>query len=430
MVRPLERFLELEAGSAAWLLASAAIALAWVNVHPTSYDDLWSTRFLVDVGPLTIDEDLQHIVNDLLMAIFFYVVALEIKRELLFGSLQDRTSALVPMAAALGTIAGGATAYVAVNLIADGNLSGWAIPAATDIAFALGALGLSGRKVPRAGRAFLLTLAVVDDIVTIAIIGVFFTAGLSLPWLGAAIATAASIALLNRVAVRSLVAYVVLAAVLWYAVLKSGVHATIAGVVLGFLTPAAPFHRPTEAVNALRRELADLDTDDRENRELRLDTVSVVASQAVSPLARMEARLHPWTAYVILPLFALANAGVPISLDALEGAFTEPVGLGIALGLVVGAPLGGIVFAFAVVSVPHARLPANLDWSAVLAITPLKGIGFTVAIFIAGLALEDAAELEEAKLAILAGSLVSGAIGFLALFLRHYLATNRGRATL
>jgi NhaA family Na+:H+ antiporter len=419
IVRPLEGFLRLEAGSASLLMAAALVALVWANVDPASYERIWDTRFRLDLGPLEVDEDLRHIVNDLLMAVFFYVVALEIKRELTFGSLRDRRSALVPAMAALGTIVGGALAYVAVNLIADGDLAGWAIPAATDIAFALGALGLVGRKAPQPLRAFMLTLAVVDDLVTILIIAVFFSTDISLWWLLGAAVVVLAVVVANRSRVRSLVTYVVLAAALWYTVLESGIHATIAGVMLGFLTPAVAFYRRRETAEVAKPALTRAERSDPDEADALLLEVSRATSEAVSPLTRMETRLHPWSAYVVLPIFALANAGVPISVDALRDAFTQPVGLGILIGLVFGAPLGGIIFASSALRSGHGRLPDGLRFDAVLAATPLKGIGFTVAIFISTLALSTQALQDQAKLAILVASLTSATIGIAALLIRH-----------
>jgi NhaA family Na+:H+ antiporter len=408
-------------------MATAVIALVWVNVDGSSYERFWQTHVTVDAGPLELDEDLRHLVNDLLMAVFFYVVALEIKRELLFGSLRDRRSAVVPAMAALGTMVGGALAYVAVNLIADGDLRGWAIPAATDIAFALGALGLVGRRAPRELRAFLLTLAVVDDLATIVIIALFFSADISFWWLLAAAVIALAAALASRAAFRSIVLYVILAAALWYAVLESGVHATIAGVVLGFLTPAVAFHARRAMAEAVKPALDDVGGDDVERADGLALEIARVTRESVSPLARMEAQLHPWSAYVVLPIFALANAGVPVSADALRDAFTGAVGVGIMMGLVVGAPLGGIIFAWIVVRSGQGRFSAGLDFGSVAAVTPLKGIGFTVAIFIATLALEGQQLQDQAKLAILLGSLTSAVIGVAALSARHRAAPEPGR---
>jgi NhaA family Na+:H+ antiporter len=418
VVRPLERFLSEEAGSGSLLLVAALIALVWSNLATDSYDGVWETTLSIDLGSLSFEEDLRHLINDLLMAVFFYVVTLEVKREALFGSLRERSSAAVPIAAALGTMVGGALVYVAVNL-SGGNLSGWAIPIATDIAFALSVLGVAGRRAPPELRAFLLTLAVVDDIGTIAVIALFFTADLSLIWLGGAVGVAAVIILLQRLRVRHMVAYVVGAGMLWIAIFESGVHATIAGVVLGFLTPAYAFHRPGVTGDVVASQLGEIsDRSELEAGEATMWEVSQLTREAVSPLARMEGQLHPWSAYLILPLFALANAGVPFSISDLGDALTSPVGLGVCAGLVVGAPVGGFLLARALVATTPSRLPDGLDWPAIAGVAPLKGIGFTVAIFISVLALESEAAQDEAKLAILMGSAISGAVGLSVLFAR------------
>ncbi|MDQ3997294.1 MAG: Na+/H+ antiporter NhaA [Gemmatimonadota bacterium] len=425
VVRPLERFLRLETGSAALLMAAAVAALIWANAAGDSYERFWSTTVTVRIGSLRLDEDLRHVVNDLLMAIFFYVIALEVKREMRFGALRDRAAAAVPVAAALGTMVGAAVVYLAINLD-GGEPRGWAVPIATDIAFALGVLGLAGRRAPRELRAFLLTLAVVDDLGTIAVIALFYGADPSVAWLGAAAGLTLLVVVLQRLAVRSMVPYVALAGLLWLAVFESGVHPTIAGVVLGFLTPAAAFYARQETGETVGRQLAEIATSrDPEMTEGTLWSASRLSREAVSPLARMEHQLHPWSAYLILPLFALANAGVPVSAGVLADALSGPVGLGIALGLVVGAPIGGFVFAWTLVRSTRARLPDGLDWPAIAGVAPLKGIGFTVAIFISVLAFDDEAQQAEAKLAILIASLLAGVIGLVVLGLRARLLQGR-----
>lgn len=425
IVRPLERFLREETGSATVLMGAAAVALAWANLAPASYADVWDTRVGLDLGVWHIEEDVRHVVNDLLMAVFFYVVALEVKRELVFGSLRDRRSAAVPTAAALGTMVGASLAYVAVNLAGDGDLRGWAIPIAADIAFALGVLALVGNRVPAELRAFMLTLAVVDDLGSIAVIALFFSAGVSISWLAAAVAFVVSILIAQRLGIRSLLVYGPLAACLWVAVFESGVHATVAGVVLGFLTPAVAFQKRRAAAVAISEHMRTAAEGDSEMAEAALLDSSRLATEAVSPLARMEERFHPWSAYLILPLFALANAGVPVSLDVLTDALTGPIGLGIAVGLVIGAPLGGFLFAYGIVATGPGRMPTGLDWPAIGAVTPLKGIGFTIAIFISALAFDDPATQDEAKLAILVASFVSAVIGLTALLTRHALLSRR-----
>jgi NhaA family Na+:H+ antiporter len=419
IVRPLERFLELESGSAALLMAAAVAAIVWVNVSASSYEDFWTTGLALDLGVVELDEDLRHLVNDLLMAVFFYVVALEVKREVLFGSLRDPRSAAVPIAAALGTMVGAAVTYVAINLD-GGELSGWAIPIATDIAFAVGVLGLAGRRAPRELRAFLLTLAIVDDLGTIVVIALFYSDGITLDWLAGAAALLLAVALLRRIGVRLLVPYVALAAGLWIAVLESGLHPTLAGVALGFLTPAFAFHPRHETGELIGARLTEIaQATDAEVSEATMLETSRLAREAVSPLARMEAQLHPWSAYLILPIFALANAGVAISLSGLGDALTGPVGLGIVLGLVIGAPIGGVLLAWLPVRFGPAQLPDGLDWPAIGAVAPLKGIGFTVAIFISVLAFDDEALQAQAKLAILVASAIAALIGLAALLARH-----------
>lgn len=409
----------LEAGSATLLVAAAVVALLWVNLAEGSYEEVWTTKVAINLGPLEIEEDLRHLVNDLLMALFFYVVALEVKREILFGSLRDPRSAAVPVAAALGTMVGAAVTYVAIN-VDGGELRGWAIPIATDIAFAIGVLGLAGRRAPPELRAFLLTLAIVDDLGTIAVIGLFYSDGIELGWLAAATGLTLGVVLLRRVGVRLLAPYVALAGVMWIAVFKSGLHPTIAGVILGFLTPAVAFHPRQAAGEVIGDQLTALArSSEVEVSEATMLETARVAREAVSPLARMEEQLHPWSAYLVLPIFALANAGVPISLEGLGDALSSPVGLGIVVGLVVGAPLGGVLSAWLSVRVGPARLPDGLDWPAIGAVAPLKGIGFTVAIFISVLAFEDETLQAQAKLAVLIASAAAAIIGLTVLYARH-----------
>ncbi len=421
--RPVELFVRWESSSAVLLIGAAVAALVWANTSD-SYANLWDAHASLHVGPLHLDESLRHWVNDLLMAVFFFVVALEVKREMLFGSLSDRRSALVPAAAAFGTMIGAATVYLVVNSVGDGDLRGWAIPIATDIAFALGVLGLAGRRAPKELRAFMLTLAVVDDLGTILVIAVFFTDDLALWWLGASVILLLLIVLARWAGVRNMVCYVLLAAAVWLTVFESGVHATVAGVVLGLLTPAVADRNRDDTAAAISEDLVEILEDDREINDAALMHAAHQAGRGVSPLARVEEALHPYSAYLILPLFALANAGVPVSVSGFGNAMSNPVGLGIFLGLVVGAPIGGMLLAYASVRVGPGRMPENLDWPAIGGVAPLKGIGFTIAIFITTLAFEDRALQDIATLAVLAASLLSALIGLAVIFARHALLTR------
>jgi Na+:H+ antiporter, NhaA family len=427
IVRPLEQFVSQEAGSGVILMVAAIAALVWANAAPASYEDFWHTETVAGVGALELHLELLEVVNDGFMAIFFYVVALEVKREFIFGALRDRSYAALPIAAAFGTMVGAALTYLAVNLIGDGNMDGWAIPIATDIAFALAALGLVGRRAPADLRTFLLTLAVVDDLATIAVIAIFYSGGLSLAWLAGGLLTLAAVLGMQRIGVRALTPYITAAAVLWVAVHESGVHATIAGVALGLLTPAQPFYPRRATGETIAGQLGNVVAEpDEEVSEATMSEVSRLSREAVAPLIRMEHALHPWSAYVVLPIFALANAGVEVTLDGVSDALTGPVGLGILLGLVVGAPIGGIIFPMGVARLTGTALPSSLDWAAIAAMAPLKGIGFTVAIFISILAFDDEALRAQATLAILVASLLAGLIGVGSLLLRYRVTGSRG----
>lgn len=422
IVQPLEAFIRLETGSGLVLLVAALAALIWANVSFEGYESLWGTELRVSLGDLELDEDLRHWINDLLMALFFFLIALEVKREVLLGALADRRLAAVPVAAAIGGMVVPALTYLLVNAGGGGTPAGWAIPLATDVAFALAVLAIVGTMAPGPLRAFLLTVAIVDDVATIAIIAIAFTDGLSVEWLAAAGAVAGAILIMRRLAVRTLAPYVVAAGCLWLAVFESGVHATLAGVLLGLLTPARPFHDPDRTGKAIAGQMkAVARTADVEFDQATLLQAARLSTEAVSPLARMEAAVHPWSAYVVLPLFAFANAGVPISADSLQGALTSPLGLGVILGLLVGKPIGLLLGSWLAVRLSPAELPDGVTLSSILALGFVAGIGFTVALFISSLAL-PAEDVAEAKLAILVASLLAGALGAGAFALRSRLA--------
>jgi NhaA family Na+:H+ antiporter len=269
----------------------------------------------------------------------------------------------------------------------------------------------------------------VDDIGTILVIAVFYSAGVSVAWLSAAVLLVAAVIVMRQLRVRLLVPYVLVAGGIWLALYEAGIHPTIAGVILGFLTPAVAFHARQATGRAIEGRLRDVRRQsDDELSEGTIWDVSRLAREAVSPLARMEELLHPWSAYVVLPVFALANAGVAISAEDLGDALSSQVGLGIILGLVVGAPLGGIAFAWLLTRATPSRLPDGLDWPAVAGVAPLKGIGFTVAIFIAALAFEDDASRDQATLAILLASALAGLIGIAALVTRNLILQRKRRA--
>jgi NhaA family Na+:H+ antiporter len=368
---PLRRFVALEAAGGIVLLAAVVVALAWAS-SPWSagYADLWAT----DLGPA----DLRHWVDDGLMTLFFFVIGLEVRRELADGRLSTLRAAVVPAVGALGGMVVPALLYLAFNAGGTGA-RGWGIPMATDVAFALGVLALLGDRVPPGLGALLLGLAVVDDIGAIVVIAVVYSDGLSAGWGALALAGLVGVVVLRRVGVRPIAAYVPLGLLVWWATWQSGVHATIAGVALGLLTPARP----------LAGEPAD----------------------APSVAQRLQDRLHPWTTFLVVPVFALAGAGVPLSASALGDAASSPVALGVGVGLVVGK-LVGVAGAIALaVRFGRARLPDGVGAGHVVGLGAVAGIGFTVSLFVTGLAFDATALVDVAKVGILGGSIVAAALG-------------------
>ena len=428
IVRPLQEFLSTATAGATLLLLTAMVALVWANSPwREAYDQLWHTQLEGRLGGWEISLDLRHWVNDGLMTLFFLVVGLEIKRELLTGELQDRRAAALPAVAAIGGMVVPALIYTAVTTGGPGS-HGWGIPVATDIAFALGVLTLAARHAPANVKPFLLTLAIVDDIGAIALIGLFYSGGLIWGWLCLAAAVVLIILGLHRIQVRAAVVYVALGVVLWLATFESGVHPTIAGVGLGLLTPALAFQRPravsAEAVRTAEGTHDDPDPPDADAPQwLRLAWLS---REAVSPLARMEHLLLPWTSFVILPIFALANAGVRLSMHSLSEAVTSPVTIGVILGLVLGKVAGISAASWVAVRMGVGRLPAGVGWSHLVGTAATAGIGFTVSIFVTELAFDDAGLAAEAKVGILAASILAGLLGFL--LLRRAPAAAEGEA--
>ncbi len=409
--RPLVRFLRLEAAGGVLLLVCTAAALALANSPlAASFHHLWETPVRVGFGAIELGGPLEWWVNDGLMALFFFVVGLEIKRELVRGELRDPRKAALPAAAALGGMVVPATVYA---LLAGGGPArpGWGIPMATDIAFVVGFLALLGKRVPFGLKILLLSLAIVDDLGAVLVIAVFYTQGIS----GVALALAAlglgAVVVCNRAGVRRVPVYVVLGALVWLAVLKSGVHPTVAGVLLGFLTPSGP----GLGDRALRGALSDAlhhvrDGAGDHGRQEALERAARAASEGVSPLSRLEHALHPWVSFLIMPLFALANAGVAVDVSGLS----NPVAVAVAAGLVLGKPVGILLFSAVAVGLGLGRLPGGVSWKVLFGGACLAGIGFTMSLFIAGLALEDDL-LTAGKVGTLTGSLVSAVVGVLIL---------------
>lgn len=415
-IRPVAQFAHTEASGGIVLLIAAAIALAWANSPwDQEYFDFWHAHLAIDLNILEIDETLGHAVNDGLMAVFFFVVGLEIKRELLRGELASPRKAALPVAAALGGMVVPALIYTAWNAGGAGA-DGWGIPMATDIAFAMGVLALLGRRAPFSLRVFLLALAIVDDLGAIVVIALFYTESISFEAVLWAAAIAAIILAAARVGVRSVDVYVVLGVFFWIAVFESGVHATIAGVLLAMMTPSRPYYTDRDfegnANDLMAAYRAAYDRNDMEAAHDALRQFEVLSRDSASPLDRLERTLHPWVSYVIVPIFALANAGVALSGGVVSDAASSSISLGIATGLVLGKPIGILLACFIAVRLRVADLPSNTGFGHLIGIGLVAGIGFTVSLFITGLAFSDPAVADEAKIGILGASFVAGVLGF------------------
>ncbi|HRJ60048.1 MAG TPA: Na+/H+ antiporter NhaA [Azospirillaceae bacterium] len=373
----LRNFLKTEAAGGVVLMIAAVAALIWANSAAAPYySAILSAPVGVRLGAVGLEKDLILWINDGLMAIFFLLVGLEIKREALVGELSSRERAALPAFAAVGGMAIPALIYVLFNLGATGEeMRGWAIPAATDIAFAVGVLALLGDRVPASLRIFLLALAIIDDLGAIVIIALFYTSSLNLTALGLAALALAVLVAFNRLGVRRIAPYMLVGAILWLCVLKSGVHATLAGVAIAFTIPLTP-------------------SDDEH-----------------SPLETLEHALHPWVAFAIMPIFALANAGV--SLAGLSfSSLLEPVPLGIALGLFLGKQLGVFGFAWAAIKAGWCARPHGASLGQMYGVSIITGIGFTMSLFIGNLAFETEEHATAVRLGVLGGSLLSALVGY------------------
>ena len=432
IIRPIERFLKLEASSGILLILAAAIAIVMANtgLHHL-YHDILHFPVNLQVGALDLNGTLHHWVNDALMVIFFFVVGLEIKRELVLGELSTPKKAALPLFAALGGMVVPAGIYALLNMSgAEGTaLNGWGIPMATDIAFAVGIITLLGKRVPFSLKIFLLALAIVDDLGAVFVIAAFYTSEINASALGVAAFGCVAMILFHYIGVRSVIAYVLLGVAIWLGFFKSGVHATIAGVVIGFLTPFQAMIRGDElgekisklSKNALEKinfndskaTKVDLEYKDRKT----ILSLRKIAYEGLSPMDRLIDQLHPWVSFFIMPVFAFFNAGVEISSEALSSFFTSPVSMGVVLGLIVGKPIGILLFSWLSTVLKMASLPTGVNWKQVLGLGFLGGIGFTMSLFVTGLAITDPFMADLAKMGILAASLVASVVGAVILIL-------------
>ena len=417
---PIQNFIHTEEIGAIVLLAAAAAAIGWANSPwSDSYANFWHTYISFDIHIFAISENLEHLVNEGLMAVFFFVVGLEIKRELLHGELSSRRKAALPIVAAVGGMATPALIYLLFNTSGDGVV-GWGVPMATDIAFALGVLALLGKRIPSELRVFLLGLAVVDDLGAIAIIATFYTETISWTNLGLGVAMFAVIAGCIRMGVSSLGFYLILCILMWQFFLGSGIHATLAGVLVAAIIPSEPHLRRKDYAAAVDDLLHDfrlaMANDDEEKAQTIVEQIETLSRGTEGPMERLESMVHPWVSFVVLPVFALANAGIVFSSETLSAAGASTITLGVAIALLIGNPLGILGMTWLAVRLRIGQLPSAVTWRHVLGTGFLAGIGFTVAIFISGIAFDDPALVDQAKMGIFGASVIAGAIGYL--FLR------------
>ena len=411
----IDRFLHVEAAGGIVLLAAAAIALVWAN-SPWSdmYDRLWHTHVSIGIGDWTFDESLHFWVNELLMTVFFLVVGLEIKREIVEGALSDVRRAALPIAAAIGGMLAPAAIYLVINP-ADPFREGWGVPMATDIAFAVGVLSLLGRRVPATLRVLVLAIAIIDDIGAILVIAVFYASGFAPEGLLIAAAGLGLLFLLLKIGVRPGFIFAIPLLIIWTGMLRAGIHPTIAGVIAGLSAPVRPWYGKEGFLRKARSVLdefqarVDQEHDDHELVKP-LNELEVARREALSPSLRTEIALHPWVAFVIMPLFALANAGVHLGGIDLRGSGFMAVFTGIMIGLVLGKPLGIMLCSALVVRLRVCTLPEGVNWRGLLVAGAGAGIGFTMAIFIAELAFTTPAMLSVAKLAILLATVLAALI--------------------
>jgi Na+:H+ antiporter, NhaA family len=413
----LERFLHVEAVSGVVLLVAAAAALIWANSPAaTSYQHLWHIPITIGFADYVFSQPLHFLINDALMTVFFLVVGMEIRREIHEGALATVQLAALPLVAALGGVIVPALIYLALNT--DSVLrQGWAVPTATDIAFAVGVLALLGRSIPGAVRIFLLAIAIIDDIAAVAIIAVFYSGGLDYSGLLIAGFAVLLVLGLQKIGVGSAYAYVAPGALLWFGLLQTGAHPTLAGVVLGLMTPVRSTRareRPVDvAMRALREFKRRSQTEHNDPHGLARPVKELRSAQRemLAPVVRVQIALHPWVAYGVIPLFALANAGVNVDGVDLSSRDAASVMIGVLIALLTGKPIGIFLASWLAVRAGWCRLPSGLTWRGVLLAGCLGGIGFTMSIFISNLAFGDGSLLAAAKLGVLIASAAAGTVG-------------------
>lgn len=435
-LRQLIQFTHSSTKAAAIMLLAAIVALVVANTPAHGpFLEFWHTQVSIGIGAFHGEMSFAHIINDIFMAVFFLLVGLEIKYEMTAGELTNIRQAILPILGALGGVLAPIAIYLAFNATHPEAFMGWGVPTATDIAFALGILSLLGSRVPNGVRVFLSTLAVADDIIAILVIAIFYGESPDLLWLGAAAIVFVALIVMNRMHVYSLVPYILVGCVLWFCVFSSGIHSTIAGVLLAFAIPSGSRVNLDNFFDwsnkRLRMANSFYEGDEtplvaQKDYITTVSSLSKISKQAVPPVTRLEHKLYPWVYFLILPLFALTNADVAVTGLDFATVTSSPVVLGVFCGLVLGKPIGIMLFSFITVKSKIASLPEFVTWRHMLGASVLGGVGFTMAIFVANLAYADALLITEAKLSILVTSTVAGVIGFVLLLLQAKADQRRG----
>jgi Na+:H+ antiporter, NhaA family len=406
---PIQRVLAIEAASGIVLLVATVVALVWANTWTASYQDLWHLPIGGRVGPWSFEQPLHFWINEALMTLFFFVVGLEIRREIAEGDLASLRKPALPVSVAVGGMLIPAAIFAALN-VGRAGAAGWAVPMATDIAFAVGVLTLLGSRVPPALRVLLLALAVIDDIGAIVVIAIFFSAGIALEGVVVVVAGIAAVLLMRTAGVRTALLYLGPGIAIWAGLLVAGIHPTIAGVMIGLLTPVRPWFGPSGFAETTQAQLEQLPANDRDALLTSLARINQARREAVSPAERLVHALHPWVAFVVMPIFALANAGVVLGGARVSGDHLWLL-VGIVAGLAIGKPMGIAAASLGASRLGLAARPDDISRRGVLLVGLVGGIGFTMSLFIAQLAFPPGPMLDTAKLAILVGSGVAIAVG-------------------
>ena len=427
LIRPFQLFFRAEAASSILLICATVVALLWAN-SPFSgtYHHFWESELSVTLGGYSAGRSLREWINEGLMAIFFFTVGLEIKREVSAGELASLKKALLPVGAAFGGMVFPALIYVAFNLGMP-TVHGWGIPMATDIAFALGALFVLGKRVPVGLRVFLAALAIVDDLGAVVVIALFYTKTIHMSSLAFGILLVLLMVVANVSRVKSTLVYALLGIGLWFAFLGSGIHATVAGVILAICIPSRGKYDTDRFLDEIGKYLVDFQCAPEscahsillnEKHRNAVQSIELACHDVETPLQRMEHSLHPWVAYLVIPLFALANAGLTIGTINMAQSLTSPVALGVVVGLFFGKPLGIVLFSWLFTKMNLSSLPAGVTWPHIIGAGMLGGIGFTMSLFITSLSFGDPLTLDFAKVGVLIASFLSGTAGiaFLQIF--------------